>query len=62
MIGHLARLGKTLEGEFYFDKAMRILYATDASVYREMPLAVAIPKTKEDIQKSLGSYFLKTMS
>lgn len=30
---------------------MRKLYATDASAYREMPLAVAIPKTKEDVLK-----------
>lgn len=30
---------------------MRKLYATDASAYREMPLAVAIPKTKEDLLK-----------
>ena len=29
---------------------MRTLYATDASAYREMPLAVAIPKTIEDIK------------
>ena len=29
---------------------MRILYATDASVYREMPLAVALPKDKKDIR------------
>ena len=28
---------------------MRKLYATDASAYREMPLAVAIPKTKQDL-------------
>jgi FAD/FMN-containing dehydrogenase/Fe-S oxidoreductase len=30
---------------------MRTLYATDASAYREMPLAVAIPKTNGDLQK-----------
>ena len=30
---------------------MRILYATDASAYREMPLAVCIPKTKDDIKQ-----------
>ena len=30
---------------------MRKLYATDASVYREMPQAVALPKTEEDIRK-----------
>ena len=47
----LQQLAQTLEGEFYTDDTMRILYATDASAYREMPLAVAIPKTKEDIKK-----------
>ncbi len=30
---------------------MRTLYATDASVYREMPQAVAMPKTEGDICK-----------
>lgn len=28
---------------------MRMIYATDASIYRELPLGVAYPKTKEDI-------------
>src|SRR6516162_8336239 len=30
---------------------MRALYSTDASVYRELPQAVALPKTEEDIRK-----------
>ncbi|MEN9296703.1 MAG: (S)-2-hydroxy-acid oxidase, partial [Bacteroidota bacterium] len=30
---------------------MKTLYATDASAYREMPLGVAIPETKEDLEK-----------
>lgn len=47
----LQQLAETLEGEFYCDDTMRTLYATDASAYREMPLAVAIPKTKDDIKK-----------
>lgn len=47
----LQQLSRQLEGEFYFDDSMRILYATDASAYREMPLAVAIPKSVEDIKK-----------
>lgn len=47
----LQQLATTLEGEFYFDTTMRTLYATDASAYREMPLAVAIPKTTDDIKK-----------
>jgi hypothetical protein len=50
----LQTLAGTLEGELYFDKTMRTLYATDASAYREMPLAVAVPKTIEDIQKLIA--------
>lgn len=46
----LAQLSTTLEGELFYDSLMRTLYATDASVYREMPLAVALPRNKEDIQ------------
>ncbi|MEN9382633.1 MAG: hypothetical protein RI940_1516 [Bacteroidota bacterium] len=45
----LKALSNILEGELFFDKMMRTLYATDASSYRELPLAVAIPKTKNDI-------------
>ena len=47
----LKKLAGILEGDFFTDDTMRILYATDASAYREMPLAVAIPKTEKDIKK-----------
>ena len=47
----LQQLARELEGELYFDETMRTLYATDASAYREMPLAVAVPKTVDDIKK-----------
>src|SRR6476620_9181839 len=47
----LKQLAKSLDGELYDDKRMRILYATDASAYREMPLAVAMPKHVDDIKK-----------
>ena len=50
----LKKLAKQLEGDLFFDKTIRTLYATDASSYREMPLAVAIPKTKEDISKLIA--------
>ena len=33
---------------------MRTLNATDASAYREMPLAVAIPKTKSDLSRLIS--------
>src|SRR6187551_640373 len=46
----LQRLEQQLEGDLFHDVTMRTLYATDASAYREMPLAVAIPKTIEDIK------------
>jgi FAD/FMN-containing dehydrogenase/Fe-S oxidoreductase len=45
------QLAAELEGAVHFDAAMRTLYATDASVYREMPQAVALPKTEADICK-----------
>ncbi len=45
----LQKLSRALQGDLYFDKMMRTLYATDASSYRELPLAVAIPKTHEDL-------------
>ena len=46
----LKPLAAQIEGEFYCDKTMRTLYATDASAYREMPLAVVIPKSEKDIK------------
>ena len=54
MLAHLEELKKNIEGDLYFDLTMRILYATDASVYRELPLAVARPKHKEDVKKIIA--------
>ncbi len=54
MNASLAQLARELQGEFYDDETTRILYATDASAYREMPLAVAIPRTVEDLQKLIA--------
>ncbi len=50
----LQALSKRLEGEFYHDETMRLLYATDASAYRELPLAVALPKSVADIKKLIA--------
>lgn len=47
----LQKLSKQIEGDLYFDHISKVLYATDASAYREMPLAVALPKSKNDLQK-----------
>lgn len=46
-----SQLASSLEGELSVGGASRILYATDASVYREVPLAVAFPKHEEDVRR-----------
>ena len=48
---NLAQLKNNLEGELHYDDLLRILYATDASVYRELPLAVALPKNNQDLKQ-----------
>lgn len=45
----LQDLSKALKGDLFWDDTKRRLYATDASAYRELPLAVAIPAVEEDI-------------
>src|SRR5688572_26541954 len=50
----LQQLAGKLEGELHYDTTMRTLYATDASAYREMPLAVAIPKSINDLKRLIA--------
>ncbi|ARK10496.1 FAD-linked oxidase C-terminal domain-containing protein [Fibrella sp. ES10-3-2-2] len=40
----------SFEGDFFTDSTYRTLYATDASAYREMPLAVTMPKSVADLK------------
>ena len=47
---HLRELRKKLVGELYYDDLIKSIYATDASVYRKLPLAVAYPKNESDIK------------
>ncbi|MFV8376551.1 FAD-binding and (Fe-S)-binding domain-containing protein [Flavobacterium sp. LB1P71] len=47
----LEQLSQSLEGALLYDDLHKTIYATDASAYRIMPLAVAIPKSEEDIVK-----------
>ena len=44
-------LKQSLEGDVFTDQVQRVIYATDASSYREIPQAVTRPKNKEDIRK-----------
>ena len=50
----LKMLASQLEGDLYTDFSMRLMYATDASVYREIPLAVIRPRNAEDIKKVIN--------
>ncbi|MFT3749765.1 MAG: FAD-linked oxidase C-terminal domain-containing protein [Agriterribacter sp.] len=54
MANNFKQLAAELDGEFYYDDVIRTLYATDASAYREMPQAVAIPRTIDDIKKLIA--------
>ncbi|MFC3198806.1 FAD-binding and (Fe-S)-binding domain-containing protein [Parapedobacter deserti] len=54
LAGKLQGLTDSLNGSFYYDtssehQAILRAYATDASVYQERPLAVAIPKDTDDL-------------
>lgn len=40
-----------IKGDGYQDALHRHIYATDASIYRELPLGVILPKDKSDCQK-----------
>lgn len=46
----LAALKSVFKGDVLIDDATRLIYATDASAYREKPLAVVLPRDKEDIK------------
>ncbi|MCK0132539.1 FAD-binding protein [Flavobacteriaceae bacterium F08102] len=47
----LQSLANSLAGDLSTDTLHQQLYATDASVYRKLPLAVAFPKNREDLQQ-----------
>ena len=40
-----------IKGDVFTDKTNKLLYATDASAYRELPQAIVRPKDEEDIKK-----------
>jgi FAD/FMN-containing dehydrogenase/Fe-S oxidoreductase len=47
------KLKNTINGEIRFDLGDRALYATDSSNYRQIPIGVVVPKTIEDIVKTI---------
>jgi FAD/FMN-containing dehydrogenase/Fe-S oxidoreductase len=49
----LDALRDSLEGELKHDKITTTIYSTDASVYKEEPVAVAWPRNRSDLKKIL---------
>ncbi len=47
-------LESALEGELFTDHVQRVLYSTDASQYKELPLAVCKPRSVSDIKKIIA--------
>ena len=45
---------KTFDGDFYSDSLHQKLFATDASVYRKLPAAVAFPKSVNGIKQLIN--------
>src|SRR5581483_5852215 len=48
-----AELERQLEGEVRFDALTRALYSTDASVYQIQPQGVVVPRTRDDLIKTV---------
>lgn len=59
LLAFFEELNSNFNGELFFDnsavhQAQKLVYSTDASVYQEKPLAVAVPKTEEDIKNLIA--------
>ena len=53
-MGELAReLRGRIEGDVRFDRATRILYSNDASIYQIEPTGVVIPRHAADVAETL---------
>ena len=49
-----AELREAVRGEVRFDQGSRALYATDASIYRQTPIGVVIPKDSESVVQTVA--------
>lgn len=47
-------LAERIKGEVRVDELHRVAYATDASAYREIPMAVVYPRDGEDVKEIVG--------
>lgn len=53
--GRLAvELSRVVAGEVRFDEGSRALYANDASIYRQVPTGVVVPRDADDVAAALA--------
>ena len=50
-----AELRRHIEGEVRFDAGSKAMYAVDASNYRQVPIGVVIPRSKEDVVQTVAA-------
>ncbi|PYV79328.1 MAG: FAD-binding oxidoreductase, partial [Acidobacteria bacterium] len=48
-------LHKSIAGEIRFDAGSKALYATDGSNYRQVPIGVVVPKSREDVIQTVAA-------
>src|SRR5918911_253471 len=53
--GLRSELERNVEGEVRFDAGTKALYAVDASNYRQVPIGVIVPKSKEDVVQTVAA-------
>src|SRR5215469_5276950 len=50
-----AELRRNVEGEVRFDAGSKAMYAVDASNYRQVPIGVVVPRSKEDVVATVAA-------
>lgn len=50
----LNSFSKRVKGEFYKDQLHRLIYATDASAYREVPVGILVAKDVNDVKEAIA--------
>ena len=48
-------LRRSVEGEVRFDRGSRAIYATDASNYRQVPIGIVLPRSKDDVLATIAA-------
>jgi FAD/FMN-containing dehydrogenase/Fe-S oxidoreductase len=54
-VGLESELRDSVTGEVRFDAGSKAMYATDASNYRQVPIGVVIPKSREDVIATIAA-------